>query len=161
MIDVYIVLGVGVMVVVICQLIVLVDQFGVIDFDLKNFEKIVVFCEKLKDVVGFVDFLYEVFVLMGNYVFDVDVLIDVVQCDGVWVDFNYDMGGDIVFDFVVCGEVGVYDFNCNEVFGVIECDCFYWCDVGMIELFFDVYQDLILVFLVFNFYNCEWLIFSQ
>lgn len=160
MFEVYIVLGVKVIVVGICQLIVLVLQFGVIDVDVE-FGWIKQFFEKLMDVMGLDDLLYEVFVLMGNYIFDVDVLIVVVEVDGEFFVFGYDMGGDIVFYFVECGEVGYYDMKQNEVLGFLLCDCLYWCDVGMIDFFFDVYCDLILMLLIFNFYNMEWLIYLQ
>jgi glucose-1-phosphate adenylyltransferase len=161
MIEAHIASGMGVTVAAIRQPIALADQFGVIELDPKNPEKIAAFREKPKDAIGLADSPNEVLASMGNYVFDADVLIDAVQRDGARADSNHDMGGDIVPDFVARGEAGVYDLNRNEVPGATERDRFYWRDVGTIESFFDAHQDLISALPVFNLYNREWPIFSQ
>jgi glucose-1-phosphate adenylyltransferase len=161
MIDAHIASGMGVTVAAIRQPIALADQFGVIELDAENPEKIAAFLEKPKDAVGLGDSPGEVLASMGNYVFDAEVLIDAVQRDGARADSNHDMGGDIVPDFVARGEAGVYDLNRNEVPGATERDRFYWRDVGTIESFFDAHQDLISALPVFNLYNREWPIFSQ
>jgi glucose-1-phosphate adenylyltransferase len=161
MIDAHIASGMGVTVAAIRQPISLADQFGVIELDPKNPEKIAAFREKPKDAVGLADSPGEVLASMGNYIFDAEVLIDAVQRDGARADSNHDMGGDIVPDFVARGEAGVYDLNRNEVPGATERDRFYWRDVGTIESFFDAHQDLISALPVFNLYNREWPIYSQ
>jgi glucose-1-phosphate adenylyltransferase len=161
MIDAHIASGAGVTVAAIRQPISLADQFGVIELDPKNPEKIAAFREKPKDAIGLADSPGEVLASMGNYVFDAEVLIDAVQRDGARADSNHDMGGDIVPDFVARGEAGVYDLNRNEVPGATERDRFYWRDVGTIESFFDAHQDLISALPVFNLYNREWPIYSQ
>jgi glucose-1-phosphate adenylyltransferase len=161
MIDAHVKSGVGVTVAAIRQPIALADQFGVIELDHKNPEKIAAFREKPKDAVGLADSPGEILASMGNYVFDAEVLIDAVQRDGARADSNHDMGGDIVPDFVARGEAGVYDLNRNEVPGATERDRFYWRDVGTIESFFDAHQDLISALPVFNLYNRQWPIYSQ
>ena len=161
MIDAHIASGMGVTVAAIRQPIGLADQFGVIDLDPKNPEKIAAFREKPKDAVGLADSPGEILASMGNYVFDAEVLIDAVQRDGARADSNHDMGGDIVPDFVARGEAGVYDLNRNEVPGATERDRFYWRDVGTIDSFFDAHQDLISALPIFNLYNREWPIYSQ
>ena len=161
MIDAHIASGMGVTVAAIRQPIALADQFGVIELDPKNVEKIHAFREKPKDAIGLADSPGEVLASMGNYIFDAEVLIDAVQRDGARADSNHDMGGDIVPDFVARGEAGVYDLNRNEVPGATERDRFYWRDVGTIESFFDAHQDLISALPVFNLYNREWPIYSQ
>ena len=161
MIDAHIASGMGVTVAAIRQPIGLADQFGVIELDPKNPEKIHAFREKPKDAIGLADSPGEVLASMGNYVFDAEVLIDAVQRDGARADSNHDMGGDIVPDFVARGEAGVYDLNRNEVPGATERDRFYWRDVGTIESFFDAHQDLISALPIFNLYNREWPIYSQ
>src|SRR5882757_9033763 len=142
MIDAHVASGMGVTVAAIRQPIALADQFGVIELDPKNPEKIAAFREKPKDAVGLADSPGEILASMGNYVFDAEVLIDAVQRDGARADSNHDMGGDIVPDFVARGEAGVYDLNRNEVPGATERDRFYWRDVGTIDSFFDAHQDL-------------------
>jgi glucose-1-phosphate adenylyltransferase len=161
MIEAHIASGMGVTVAAIRQPISLANQFGVLELDQKNPEKIAAFREKPQDAVGLADSPGEVLASMGNYVFDAEVLIDAVQRDGARADSNHDMGGDIVPDFVARGEAGVYDLNRNEVPGATERDRFYWRDVGTIESFFDAHQDLISALPVFNLYNREWPIYSQ
>ena len=102
MIKAHIDSGLGVTVAAIRQPISLADQFGVIEAEEDDPTKIAAFREKPRSERprGRLD---EVLASMGNYVFDVDVLIDAVQRDGALPDSNHDMGGDIVPDFVARG----------------------------------------------------------
>jgi glucose-1-phosphate adenylyltransferase len=161
MIDAHIANGAGVTVAGIRQPIALADQFGVIETDPANPQRIAAFHEKPTDAVGLPDAPHEVLASMGNYVFDADVLVDAVTRDGDDAESTHDMGGDIVPAFVRDGKAFVYDLNRNEVPGSTERDRFYWRDVGTIESFFDAHQDLISALPVFNLYNSEWPIYSQ
>ncbi len=161
MIEAHIANGAGVTVAGIRQPIGLADQFGVIETDPANPQRIAAFLEKPKDAVGLPDAPHEVLASMGNYVFDADVLVDAVTRDGDDPDSSHDMGGDIVPAFVRDGRAFVYDLNRNEVPGATERDRFYWRDVGTIESFFDAHQDLISALPVFNLYNTEWPIYAQ
>ena len=161
MIDAHIANGAGVTVAGIRQPIGLADQFGVIETDPANPQRIAAFHEKPTNAVGLVDAPHEVLASMGNYVFDADVLVDAVTRDGDDPDSDHDMGGDIVPAFVREAKAFVYDLNLNEVPGSTERDRFYWRDVGTIESFFDAHQDLISALPVFNLYNSEWPIYSQ
>ena len=160
MIEAHIASGRGVTVSAIRQPIALADQFGVIEVDARNPDRIAAFHEKPQHPVGLPDSPGEVLASMGNYVFDADVLIEAVQRDGLPADSNHDMGGDIIPDFVARGEAAVYDLNRNEVPGSTDRDRFYWRDVGTIDSFFDAHQDLISALPVFNLYNQAWPIFS-
>ncbi len=161
MIEAHIANGAGVTVAGIRQPISLADQFGVIETDPTNPERIAAFHEKPKNAVGLADSPLEVLASMGNYVFNADVLVDAVTRDGDDPDSSHDMGGDIVPAFVRDGRAFVYDLNNNEVPGSTERDRFYWRDVGTIESFFDAHQDLISALPVFNLYNSDWPIYSQ
>lgn len=161
MIAAHIASGAGVTVAGIRQPIELADQFGVIETDPDNPEKIYRFREKPTDAVGLSDSPHEVLASMGNYVFNADILIDAVTRDGERTDSKHDMGGDIVPDFVERGEAYVYDFIRNTVPGSTDRDRNYWRDVGTIDSFFEAQQDLIWPLPVFNLYNREWPIFSQ
>ncbi len=143
------------------QPISLADQFGVIEVDGADPDRIAAFREKPSDPMGLPDSPAEVLASMGNYVFDAEALIDAVIRDGERPDSNHDMGGDIIPDFVSRGEAGVYDFNNNDVPGSTDRDRYYWRDVGTIDSFFEAHQDLISALPVFNLYNSEWPIFSQ
>lgn len=161
MIDAHIANGAGVTVAGIRQPISLADQFGVIETDPANPQRIAAFHEKPTNAVGLPDAPHEVLASMGNYVFDADVLVDAVTRDGDDPDSDHDMGGDIVPAFVRDGKAFVYDLNRNDVPGSTERDRFYWRDVGTIESFFDAHQDLISALPVFNLYNTDWPIYSQ
>jgi glucose-1-phosphate adenylyltransferase len=161
MIEAHIKSGAGVTVAAIRQPLSLADQFGVIELDPEDPNRIKAFLEKPKDAVGLADSPNEVLASMGNYVFNADILMDAVIRDGDNVDSDHDMGGDIVPDFVSRGEAGVYDLNHNEVPGSTDRDKYYWRDVGTIDSFFDAHQDLISALPIFNLYNRAWPIFSQ
>ncbi|GAA4154871.1 glucose-1-phosphate adenylyltransferase [Gryllotalpicola daejeonensis] len=161
MIEAHVASGARATVAAIRQPISLANQFGVIEVDGKHPDKIGAFREKPSDPVGLPDSPHEVFASMGNYVFDVDALIEAVESDAERPESNHDMGGDIVPYFVERGEAGVYDFKDNEVPGSTDRDRAYWRDVGTIESFFEAHQDLISALPVFNLYNREWPIYSQ
>lgn len=57
----------------------------------------------------------------------------------------------------LCGKVYVYDFMINKIKG--EKELIYWCDVGIIELYWLVYMDLFDKDLEFLLYNCSWLLY--
>lgn len=143
------------------QPISLADQFGVIEVDPQDDTIITRFREKPADAQGLPDSPDEVFVSMGNYVFDADALIAAVEHDGELPDSNHDMGGDIIPYFVGLEQAGVYDFNRNSVPGATDRDKYYWRDVGSIDSFFDAHMDLISTLPVFNLYNTEWPIYSM
>ncbi len=161
MIDAHIANNAGVTVAGIRQPIALADQFGVIETDPANPQRIAEFLEKPTNATGLQDAPHEVLASMGNYVFDADVLMEAVTRDADDANSAHDMGGDIVPDFVKRGEAFVYDLNLNEVPGSTDRDKFYWRDVGTIESFFDAHQDLISALPVFNLYNADWPIYAQ
>ena len=161
MIEAHIANKAGVTVAGIRQPIGLADQFGVIEVDDANSEKIGRFREKPTDAKGLADSPHEVLASMGNYVFDANVLIDAVTRDGELPNSKHDMGGDIVPAFVERGEAFVYDFIRNDVPGSTDRDRNYWRDVGTIDSFFEAHQDLIMPLPVFNLYNRDWPIYSQ
>ena len=161
MLDAHVTSGAPVTVAAIRQPISLADQFGVIEVDPAQQDRISAFREKPSDPVGLPDAPGEVLASMGNYVFDAQALIEGVQRDGERPDSNHDMGGDIIPDFVSRGEAGVYDFQRNDVPGSTDRDRYYWRDVGTIDSFFEAHQDLVSALPIFNLYNDRWPIFSQ
>ncbi|NYD66166.1 glucose-1-phosphate adenylyltransferase [Agromyces atrinae] len=161
MIEAHINSGAEATVAAIRQPIGLADQFGVIEVDPDDPERINRFLEKPKDPIGLPDAPHEVLASMGNYVFNAQALIDSVLSDGERTDSSHDMGGDIIPSFVEKGTAGVYDLRRNDVPGSTDRDRYYWRDVGTIDSFFEAHQDLISVLPVFNLYNREWPIFSQ
>ncbi|WP_226346205.1 glucose-1-phosphate adenylyltransferase [Agilicoccus flavus] len=161
MVDQHIETGAGVTVAAIRQPISLADQFGVIEVDGGDRRKIGRWREKPTDAIGLPDSPDEVLASMGNYVFDADVLREVVTKDAENADSKHDMGGDIVPYFVDRDEGYVYDFKDNEIPNATERDKAYWRDVGTIDSYYDANRDLIAIHPVFNLYNAEWPIYTS
>jgi glucose-1-phosphate adenylyltransferase len=137
------------------------DQFGVIETDADNPEKIAAFVEKPSSTPGLAADPSQFLASMGNYVFDADALIEALHVDAERLDTKHDMGGDIIPYFVNQGEAGVYDFTLNDIPGSTERDRTYWRDVGTIDSFYDAHMDLISPVPVFNLYNSEWPIYTR
>ena len=150
MIEAHIESGRGVTVAAIRQPMSLANQFGVIEVDAKDPNKIAAFKEKPANPKGLPDSPNEVLASMGNYVFTASALIDAIEHDGELEDSSHDMGGDIVPYMVARDDAGVYDFTYNQIPGSTERDHSYWRDVGTIDSYYDAHMDLISVMPVFN-----------
>ncbi|MGC0237585.1 glucose-1-phosphate adenylyltransferase [Arthrobacter sp. SD76] len=137
------------------------NQFGVIEVDQNDPQKIAAFVEKPASTPGLAADPSQFLASMGNYVFDADALVDALHVDAERLDTKHDMGGDIIPYFVNQGEAGVYDFTLNEIPGSTERDRTYWRDVGTIDSFYDAHMDLISPLPVFNLYNSEWPIYTR
>ncbi|MDQ0801208.1 glucose-1-phosphate adenylyltransferase [Arthrobacter sp. SLBN-112] len=137
------------------------DQFGVIEVDQNDSQKIAAFVEKPASTPGLAADPSQFLASMGNYVFDADALVAALHVDAERLDTKHDMGGDIIPYFVNRGEAGVYDFTLNDIPGSTERDRTYWRDVGTIDSFYDAHMDLISPMPVFNLYNSEWPIYTR
>ncbi|KRE85210.1 glucose-1-phosphate adenylyltransferase [Arthrobacter sp. Soil764] len=137
------------------------DQFGVIEVDQNDPQKIAAFVEKPASTPGLAADPSQFLASMGNYVFDADALVAALHVDAERLDTKHDMGGDIIPYFVNQGEAGVYDFTLNDIPGSTERDRTYWRDVGTIDSFYDAHMDLISPLPVFNLYNSEWPIYTR
>jgi len=137
------------------------DQFGVIEVDQNDSQKIAAFVEKPSSTPGLAADPSQFLASMGNYVFDADALVAALHVDAERLDTKHDMGGDIIPYFVNRGEAGVYDFTLNDIPGSTERDRTYWRDVGTIDSFYDAHMDLISPMPVFNLYNSEWPIYTR
>ncbi|HEY8753166.1 MAG TPA: glucose-1-phosphate adenylyltransferase [Arthrobacter sp.] len=137
------------------------DQFGVIEVDQEDPQKIAAFVEKPSSTPGLAADPTQFLASMGNYVFDADALVDALHVDAERLDTKHDMGGDIIPYFVSQGKAGVYDFTLNDIPGSTERDRTYWRDVGTIDSFYDAHIDLISPLPVFNLYNSEWPIYTR
>ncbi|MET1022310.1 MAG: glucose-1-phosphate adenylyltransferase [Arthrobacter sp.] len=143
------------------QPLAMADQFGVIEVDPENPEKIAAFVEKPSTTPGLAADPSQFLASMGNYVFEADALVEALHVDAERLDTKHDMGGDIIPYFVEKGEAGVYDFTLNEIPGSTDRDRNYWRDVGTIDSFYDAHMDLISPVPVFNLYNSEWPIYTR
>lgn len=143
------------------QPLALSDQFGVIETDPNDPERIARFVEKPETTQGLPDAPGEFLASMGNYVFDARALVGAVRADAGDQYSKRDMGGDIIPAFVARGEAGVYDFSRNTVPGASERDKDYWRDVGTIDAFYDAHMDLIAPVPLFNLYNMSWPLYTR
>ena len=130
------------------------DQFGVIEKGADT--RITAFREKPTDAVGLADDPTRVLASMGNYLFDADLLRELVSADADDDSSNHDMGGDIVPRLVESGDAHVYDLTENEIPGASEVDHAYWRDVGTLDAYFDANMDLVAPEPSFNLYNSRW-----
>ena len=130
------------------------DQFGVIDVGAGT--TIARFLEKPSDPPGLPDDPDRTLASMGNYLFDADLLRELVTRDAATESSRHDMGGDIVPSVVAAGDAHVYDFSLNEVPGESATDRAYWRDVGTLQSYFDAHMDLVAPEPEFNLYNYAW-----
>lgn len=156
MVDAHIASGAEFTVAGIRQPIALADQFGVIDVDPQDPERIRAFLEKPADPQGLPDAPHEILASMGNYVANADALLEALAYDADDATSKHDMGGDLVPYFVKRGTCAVYDFVRNDVPGSTDRDRDYWRDVGTLDSYYDAHVDLIAVQPVFNVYNDQW-----
>ncbi|UZX03424.1 glucose-1-phosphate adenylyltransferase [Arthrobacter sp. CDRTa11] len=161
MVDQHVKSGAKATVAAVRQPLSMADQFGVIEVDQENPQKIAAFVEKPATTPGLAADPTQFLASMGNYVFDADALVEALHVDAERLDTKHDMGGDIIPYFVNQGDAGVYDFTLNDIPGSTERDRTYWRDVGTIDSFYDAHMDLISPLPVFNLYNSEWPIYTR
>jgi glucose-1-phosphate adenylyltransferase len=161
MVDQHVASGAKATVAAVRQPLNMADQFGVIEVDQNDPQKIAAFVEKPSSTPGLAADPTQFLASMGNYVFDADALVEALHVDAERLDTKHDMGGDIIPYFVGQGEAGVYDFTLNDIPGSTERDRTYWRDVGTIDSFYDAHMDLISPMPVFNLYNSEWPIYTR
>lgn len=135
------------------------DQFGVIDVG--EGTKIKRFLEKPSDPPGLPDAPDQTLASMGNYLFDAELLRELVSADADSESSKHDMGGDIVPAVVGAGDAHVYDFSTNDVPGAMESNRGYWRDVGTLQAYFDAHMDLVAPDPSFSLYNYQWPIHSS
>ncbi len=135
------------------------SAFGVIEIGDSNL--IQAFREKPADPKPAPDDPTMTLVSMGNYVFDTDVLIDLVRQDSMSDDSGHDVGGDLIPALVDAGVAHVYDFTENDVPGVSDREKAYWRDVGTLDSYFETHMDMVSVNPIFSLYNKQWPIYTS
>ena len=123
--------------------------------------RIEAFAEKPDDPPGGPGQPGEALVSMGNYVFDSDLLVEVLRKDAADDGSRHSMGGDIIPRLVREGAAHVYDFRQNKVPGTQACEQSYWREVGTLDSYFAAHMDLCAIEPMFNLYNDRWPILTQ
>lgn len=131
------------------------EQFGVIETAADGLT-IQAFHEKETDVAGLAGDPGRVLASMGNYVFDAEVLIEVVNADARDESSSHDIGHDIIPRLVAEGAARVWDFAGSLVPGMTERERGYWRDIGTLDAYYEAHMDLISAEPVFDLYNAHW-----
>jgi glucose-1-phosphate adenylyltransferase len=129
-------------------------QFGIIEVDEQW--RIVGFEEKPADPKPLPNDPTKALVSMGNYIFDTDVLEQVLHTDHANTDSSHDFGKDVLPAMVSRYPVYAYNFLDNTVPGEGDRERGYWRDVGTIDSYFDANMDLRNVSPMLNLYNHAW-----
>jgi glucose-1-phosphate adenylyltransferase len=103
----------------------------------------------------------EALVSMGVYVFDPDVLVEVLHKDAADDDSGHSMGGDIIPRLARERAAHAYDFRQNDVPGVRARDRCYWRELGTIDSYFAAHMDVCAVTPPLNLYNDRWPIVTR
>ena len=114
------------------------------------------FAEKPADPPGRPGQPDEALVSMGTYVFDTDLLVEVLRKDAADDSSRHSMGGDIIPMLVRAGTAHVYDFLQNKVPGTDACEHGYWREVGTLDSYFEAHMDLCAAEPTFDLYNDRW-----
>ncbi len=101
------------------------------------------------------------FVSMGNYIFSIKKLIDVLL-EGKKKYEDLDFGKHVIPMMLEDGDrVFAYNFNDNVIPGMKSEERGYWKDVGTIESYYEANMDLIHVSPQLNLYNYKWPILTN
>jgi glucose-1-phosphate adenylyltransferase len=98
----------------------------------------------------------QVLASMGNYLFNYDVLRDILKTDHEDPESRHDLGGDVFPKWIDRAHVHAYNFLENRVPGTADSERGYWRDVGDIGSYWRASMDLVSVSPAFNMYNEEW-----
>jgi glucose-1-phosphate adenylyltransferase len=160
MIDQHLAVGSGVTIAAIPVPRSSATSFGVVQV-VPDGRRIEAFTEKPADPPGRPGQPDEALVSMGIYVFDSDLLVEVLGKDAADDSSRHSMGGDIVPRLVREGHAHVYDFMQNKVPGTGACEQGYWREVGTLDSYFAAHMDLCAVEPTFNLYNDRWPILTH
>lgn len=93
---------------------------------------------------------------MGNYIFETEPLLKVLEEDHRDENSSHDFGKNIIPKMIHTHKVYAYDFSTNQIPGQKEKEQGYWRDVGNIGDYYDANMDLRSVDPIFDLYNREW-----
>ncbi len=129
-------------------------QFGIIEVDEEW--RIVGFAEKPSDPKPIPGDPTKTLVSMGNYIFNAEVLENVLAEDHDNAASSHDFGKDLLPAMIDRYPVFAYNFLDNIVPGESDSERGYWRDVGTIDSYFDASMDLRSVSPMLNLYNHAW-----
>ncbi|MHC4667669.1 MAG: glucose-1-phosphate adenylyltransferase [Planctomycetota bacterium] len=131
------------------------SRFGVLETEASG--RVRGFCEKADDPPTMPGDPERCHASMGNYIFDREVLIEVLEEDAADPASTHDFGRDILPRMVAAGRaVHAYDFETNRVPGWEGARNTYWRDVGTVEAYYEANLDLKEAMPQLDLYNEEW-----
>jgi glucose-1-phosphate adenylyltransferase len=129
------------------------SSFGVIKTDSKG--KIERFEEKPKNPSPMPDDPTQAYASMGNYIFNVDTLIDALA--DAQRKHEHDFGSHILPSLVTKVNLYAYDFSRNIIPDIKSYEeAGYWRDVGTIEAYWKAHMDMLSENPIFDLYNASW-----
>ena len=128
-------------------------QFGVIQVD--EDWRIIGFEEKPQEPKTMPTDPTKCLVSMGNYVFERETLVNLLERDAANPESDHDFGKNIIPEAIQSLKVYCYDFTQNDVPGE-EGPNTYWRDVGTIDSYYEASMDLRMPLPQFNLYNNSW-----
>lgn len=129
-------------------------EFGIIEVD-ENW-RIIGFEEKPADPKSIPGMPDKALVSMGNYIFRLPELVDVLDKDHADPSSDHDFGKNIIPSMFQKHPVYAYNFLDNRVPGEADRERGYWRDVGTLDAYYDANMDLRSVLPYLNLYNYEW-----
>ena len=94
---------------------------------------------------------------MGNYIFNKDVLLDVLERDAKCKKSSHDFGKDVIPRLLrEKNKIQVYDFTSNSFPGMKEAERGYWRDVGNVDAYWQANMDLLIAQPELDLYSKGW-----
>jgi glucose-1-phosphate adenylyltransferase len=132
----------------------LASEFGVIEVAPNGM--IQGFHEKRPDAPRMPGTPERVFASMGNYIFNIRTLIDVLRKDAENPASRHDFGHDVLPSLIGQRPMYAYEFKANTIPGERHTDAAYWRDVGTGDAYYEAQMDLCGVVPSLNLYNRRW-----
>jgi glucose-1-phosphate adenylyltransferase len=132
----------------------LAAEFGVIEAQPDGL--IVGFHEKRPDAPQMPGHPGRVYASMGNYIFNAETLLEVLETDSLNPSSRHDFGHDILPSLIEKARMYAYEFRANTIPGETDSDAAYWRDVGSVDAYYDAHMDLCGVTPSLNLYNSRW-----
>ncbi len=124
-------------------------ELGVCEADTEN--RLIGFVEKAKSSKTIPGHPDKVYASMGIYIFNTEVLEEVLREDSKKKDSSHDFAKDIIPGMIKKYKVSVYNFKDEN-----KKEAKYWRDIGSIDAYYEANMDLVQVTPVFNLYDKEW-----
>ena len=94
---------------------------------------------------------------MGNYIFNREILLDVLERDAKTENSNHDFGKNVIPMLLNEGKkIYIYKFSENSFPGMTDTERGYWMDVGSIDAYWQANMDLLDYNPELNLYSKDW-----